>query len=231
MTIKATTAAVLGFGLLAAAGLARAGGGGDDAPVKAPAAKTEAAKPKAAKPCGRLELLEVLGQDLLSPADALARAAKVVADGTAVEIELTVVRVKEKRVAAWEADFVAGGKMVEVVVDARSGEVLSKETEDDPAEVKKLEALLAKGPVRMPDALAALKAAGQGLVLQVELDDEGGAAVWESGFVRGGLAGEVLLSTASGKVVADDGEDDDGEDDDDDDDDDDGDDDEDGEDD
>jgi uncharacterized membrane protein YkoI len=215
MTFKATTAAVIGFGLLAAAGLARAGGGGDDAPVKAPAAKTPAAKSTAAKPCDRLELLEVLGQDLLSPADALARAAKEVADGTAVEIELTVVRVKDKRVAAWEADFVAGGKMVEVVVDARSGALLSTETEDAPAEVKSFQALLAKGSVRMPDALAALKAAGQGLVLQVELDDEGDAAVWESGFVRGGLAGEVLLSTASGKVVADDDDgDDDGEDDD-----------------
>ena len=223
MTFRAKTAAVIGFGLLAAAGIARAGGGGDDAPAKAPAEKTAAAKSKSPKPCSRLELLEVLGQDLISPADALARAAKEVADGTAVEIELSVVRVKDKRVAAWEADFVAGGKMVEVVVDARSGAVLSTETEDAPAEVKSFQALLAKGAVRMPDALAALKAAGQGLVLQVELDDEGGAAVWESGFVRGGLAGEVLLSTASGKVVPDDDDgDDDGEDDDEDGDDDDG---------
>ena len=214
MTFKATSA--VGIGVIGLASLAFAGGGGDDAPVKAPAAKTTEAKARSAKPCGRLELLEVLGQDLLSPADALARAAKEVADGTAVEIELTVVRVKDKRVAAWEADFVAGGKMVEVVVDARSGAVLSTETEDAPAEVKSFQALLAQGNLRMPDALAALKASGQGLVLQVELDDEGDAAVWESGFVRGGLAGEVLLSAASGKVVADDddNDDDDGEDDD-----------------
>jgi uncharacterized membrane protein YkoI len=218
MTFRATAAAV-GIAVLGFTGLALAGGDGDGKAAK-PAETKKPAASKTAKPCGRLELLEVLGAGLLSPIDALARAAKEVPDGTAVELELTVTGSKEKRVAAWEADFVQAGKMVEVKVDARSGEVISKETEEDADEVKAFEALLAKGKLRMPEALAALKAGGHGLVLQVELDDEGAAAVWETGFVRGGLAGEVLTSTADGKAVADD--DGDGDDDDDDDDGDDG---------
>jgi uncharacterized membrane protein YkoI len=162
--------------------------------------------------CGAeaLEAFEVLAADLLAPADALARAAKDAGEASPYEIELGTAKKGEKRVAVWEVGFLAGEKKLEVKVDARSGEVLSRETEDDPAEVKVLKALLGRGKVGLDGALATLGGSVQGLLLKAEIDDEEDAAVFEAVLLHSGRATEVLVSTASGKIVPDDGEDDDG---------------------
>ena len=74
MTFKT---AAMGLGVLGFAGLALAGGDGEgEAPKPADAKKPAASKASnAAKPCSRLELLEILGSLLLSPAEALSLAA------------------------------------------------------------------------------------------------------------------------------------------------------------
>ena len=165
-----------------------------------------------------MEVLEVLAQDLLPPAEALAKAARDAGQAIPCEIELMAAKKGEKRVVAWEIDYVDGEKMLEVKVDARTGEVLSRESEDDPAEVKAQKARLAAGKTGLAEALAA---AGPGLVLSAGLDGKGEATAWETCLVRSGKAAEVRVHVGTGKVVAggggdDDEDDDDGEDEDDD---------------
>jgi len=175
------------------------------------------------KHCNAMEVLEVLAQDLIPPAEAIAKAAKQTGTAIPVEIELVAAKKGEKRVPAWEIDCVDGEKMLEAKVDARTGEVLSVESEADAAEVKKQKARLAGAKTGLAEALAAT--AGRGLLLEAEIGGSGEKVGWETSFVHSGRPSRVCVCAVTGKVVApqaaagkDDDEDgdDDGEDDDDD---------------
>ena len=166
---------------------------------------------------GLLSVLEVLASDLVPSSKAIGAA---LGDKAApvVEFELDTAKDGGRRIVVWDIEYIHDGKMVECVVDAKSGKVLATEVEGDADEAEEYLSHLEGVRVSAAAAAKTLEGTVHGQVLAAELDEEDGILVWEFLILADGRLGEVMVRTDNGKIMfdsEDDGDDEDDEDDDD----------------
>jgi len=157
-----------------------------------------------------LAVFEVLVSGLVTPAAALETAAKT-CGGAAFEMELAAVRADDGKRVAWEVEFLQDGKLVEVLVDAKTGQVIGSEKETDAEEAAAIGALLERKPMRLAAILGKLSTSLAGSITKIELDDEDDGVFWEAVVLHSGRMAEVVVEGATGKIIpgADDDDDDD----------------------
>jgi uncharacterized membrane protein YkoI len=139
-------------------------------------------------------------------ADALAKASITLSEavtraeaktgGKALEAELEV----KKDQAFFEIETVKDGVVVEVKIDAKSGEVTSTEEEKDKKPSKEAEAIKT-ATVTLAGAIVQAEAAAGGRAVEAELEGEKDQAVFEVGVLKDGVKIEVKIDPVSGKVL------------------------------
>lgn len=124
--------------------------------------------------------------------DAAARAAAHT-PGKVIAIELDDHRGR----MVWEVHVVTGSAVVELTLDARTGEIVDTETDHDDDDV----ATAARATLSATDAAATAVAAVPGEVHSVELDDHRGTPVYEVDIVTDRTVVEVLVDAVTGAVL------------------------------
>jgi uncharacterized membrane protein YkoI len=105
----------------------------------------------------------------------------------------------------WEIDVLASnGTWRDVVVDAATGKVTANRADrPDDDDDRDEAAALRKAKVTVPDAAGAAEKAVSGRVTSAEFENEHGRAVWEADVTgRDGARHEVTVDAATGKVLA-----------------------------
>jgi len=154
-----------------------------------------------------LAVFEVLTADLVPASKALATALAA-HPGDGLEVELDVARGKDGVRVVWDVGIVTEKGFAEAYVDARTGELLGSEAEEEPEEAAEVRAFLSEGRVGLARALARLESSVEGRVVAVEIDEEDDRPVWEANLVQRGRMAEVLVAADTGKIVLDDEDDD-----------------------
>jgi len=157
-----------------------------------------------------MEAARLLGlHEPLPPDVALRKAMERAGGAIPLAMELTTLDAGPEARVVWEFEFHARDSILEVFVDARTGEVAATETGADPGEVEEAGRLLAGNPMGMNLVLAALaRAVPNGLPLELELEDDDGVVTWEAEVAVGGRVSEWVLDPRTETFVADDEEDD-----------------------
>lgn len=163
-----------------------------------------------------LEILEVLVADLISPADAVAKASEAAGAEQAVEISLDMHEQNGRRLVAWEVEFVKNGNMIEVLIDAKTGALIERDEEKDEDEAEEYLELLGAGSRSLKSVLVNLDKTVHGQVFAAQIEEDDDLAVWEVLVVHRGDAGEVEINAKTGKILPEGDEDGDDEDDEDD---------------
>ena len=150
-----------------------------------------------------LEAVEILAAGSVTPQAAVTTALGR-EKGTAVDVDFDVAGAEGARHVVWEIEILGAEGIRKVCVDLKSGEVVSVESDDDAEELAEMKKLVGSGKVDLGAALAALRSAQPGLLMEMDLEDDDGTVVYEAKLVHGGKVLERNVDPATGKVTADD---------------------------
>jgi uncharacterized membrane protein YkoI len=150
-----------------------------------------------------LEAVEILSAGTVAPETAVGTALEGV-KGTALGVELEVVGNSADRHLAWKVEILAEDGIRTVAVDVRTGEIVGTADEGEAGEVREARELAGAAKSGLRSALVALRGSRPGLLLEMELDEEDGAVVFEAEIARHGRRIECVVDPSSGKVNLDD---------------------------
>ncbi len=121
-----------------------------------------------------MEVLEVVTEGFVSPADAVVKALEAT-PGRALDVELAVHGAGDRRVVTWEVEVLGEKGIRHVYLDAAGGGLIASEAEDEEdenEEAEELRDLLEGCSVDLASALAAVGKSVEGVILGAEIEEE-----------------------------------------------------------